>query len=408
MMWNDNAVAVGIYALGKVETQMDYGAINPVDPISIGIFQWFGMRAAALLFRIQSENPSSLNGLSSTLKADMAAHSANDAWWNTRYLTAGERSNLGSIMAANQAIQISLARTDFDGYKNVALSNGMDANNNTQSVLYFANMYNQGPVYALRVLRAATKNATLLQLHNACLADAVLGQYASRYNEAYSIINNMDNGGLRFTGTEPAPDPDGTQAPAANPVERVERQGNNLVVKTANGLITCYPVGRGIFLPRTPASTTTQPDPVEPDPDPSDPGQWTPRDDYPYKTHSWSQPDPWNFYKRECTSFCAWRVRNYTNHKSFNNHYKGVMWGNAINWDNAAAQVGIRVTDKPGMGSVAVRNRGTYGHVAFVYRVGSNGSYGVEEYNALNNHNYRYQTSVASGSFDAFIHFEDL
>ncbi len=27
---------------------------------------------------------------------------------------------------------------------------------------------------------------------------------------------------------------------------------------------------------------------------------------YPYATHSSEQVDPWGFYKRYCTSFCAW------------------------------------------------------------------------------------------------------
>lgn len=131
------------------------------------------------------------------------------------------------------------------------------------------------------------------------------------------------------------------------------------------------------------------------------------RDDYPYKGQT-SGGDRWNFIKGQCTSFSAWAINNRVG-VGLHNYYKGPHWGNAINWDNAARSVGIPVTGTPRPGSVAVRNSGRYGHVAFVTRVHSNGTFEVDEYNYGGTSRYSHRTTrVGTGSpayFDAFIHF---
>ncbi|HEX2313964.1 MAG TPA: CHAP domain-containing protein [Thermomonospora sp.] len=123
-------------------------------------------------------------------------------------------------------------------------------------------------------------------------------------------------------------------------------------------------------------------------------------DDYPYRDDSWHQADPWNFYKRECTSFVAWRLRRLG--VRFHNHYRGVHWGNAKNWDNAARRAGVRVDRRPTVGSVAQWNRGRYGHVAYVAR-GGGGTVLLEEYNRNGGHRYGTRT-ISARSVENFIH----
>lgn len=127
-------------------------------------------------------------------------------------------------------------------------------------------------------------------------------------------------------------------------------------------------------------------------------------DDYPYKNASWNQADPWNFYKRECVSFAAWRIRQ-RNKVAFTNSYKGQHWGNANHWDNAARAAGIKVNNTAKAGAVAQWNSGTYGHVAWVARV-SSGKVTIEEYNKGGTH--RYGTRVLSkSSVENYIHIGD-
>ena len=100
-------------------------------------------------------------------------------------------------------------------------------------------------------------------------------------------------------------------------------------------------------------------------------------DNYPYHGAT-GGVDPWNFYKGQCTSFAAWRVTR-TLGLAFHNYYKGQHWGNANHWDDAARAAGISVTTTPRVGDIAVRNSGTWGHVAYVEKVNADGSFVVED-----------------------------
>ena len=199
MTWDDTAKKVAIKSIGQTEANMDYGAINPTDPISIGLFQWYGTRAAGLLQSIKTSG--TWSGLSQ-LDSDLTAHPANDGWWNTRYLTAAERTELAPVLrqTANIAIQDTYAGTDLETYRNAGESAGLNANTNTDTMCFFVNMYNQSPREALRVLGVVGGNATLDEIYRACLNNRVLGVYSGRYRQAYEIISSHDTSGVG-TGT---------------------------------------------------------------------------------------------------------------------------------------------------------------------------------------------------------------
>jgi surface antigen len=130
------------------------------------------------------------------------------------------------------------------------------------------------------------------------------------------------------------------------------------------------------------------------------------KDDYPYRGQT-SGVDPWNFYKSQCTSFATWTLRSRVG-VAFDNAYKGVRWGNAQNWNNAALSVGVPVSSKPRAGDVAVREGGTSGHVAFVTKVNSTGTVEVDEYNYSAKYSYSHRTvsvGTANSQFSSFIHF---
>jgi surface antigen len=124
------------------------------------------------------------------------------------------------------------------------------------------------------------------------------------------------------------------------------------------------------------------------------------RNDYPYSGQT-SGVDPWGFYKGQCTSFVAWRL-NDRNNIAFDNYYRGVHWGNAYNWDNAARSAGITVNNTPTVGAVAQTDDGS-GHVAWVAAVHSDGTVTVEEYNYNNPGAYGYRR-VSSSRF-VYLHF---
>ena len=139
-------------------------------------------------------------------------------------------------------------------------------------------------------------------------------------------------------------------------------------------------------------------------------------DDYPYKNacagcHTTNQGydhndfSEWNFFYRQCTDFCAWRL-NHNNGVSFTNWYGGVQWGNAKNWKAAAESLGITCNGTPAVGAIACWTGGTWGHVAWVQSISGSNVY-VEEYNY--NYASAYGTrNIASNPPTCYIHIKDL
>ena len=125
-------------------------------------------------------------------------------------------------------------------------------------------------------------------------------------------------------------------------------------------------------------------------------------DDYPssYKS-SCGKQDAWKFVRCQCTSFVAWRVNERLG-VEFGNYYKGVHWGDAKGWDEAAKKAGVKVDDRPVAGAVAQSSE-KKGHVAWVTGV-SGGKVEVEEYNWGKDEGYGRRT-VAKGEF-RYIHLK--
>jgi surface antigen len=128
---------------------------------------------------------------------------------------------------------------------------------------------------------------------------------------------------------------------------------------------------------------------------------------YPYKNSVPGQVDRWNFYKRQCTSFAAWRI-THNLRLAFKNYYKGQTFGNANNWDNAAKRAGLKVNNTATFGSIAQfeanHYAGLHGHVAYVYKVSGQNVY-VEEYNYLVRNGYNTR-KIRKSHVSHFIHFK--
>jgi surface antigen len=135
------------------------------------------------------------------------------------------------------------------------------------------------------------------------------------------------------------------------------------------------------------------------------PADVTLRNDYPYQSASPESVDPWGFYDRECTSFVAYRL-NQLQGFNFSNRMQGGHFGDGGNWDDNARSLGFKVNHRPTVGSVMVRDSGTWGHVAIVAKV-SKQRFLVEEYNHDVDHGYgqRWISRAPNGDWDHFIHF---
>lgn len=100
--------------------------------------------------------------------------------------------------------------------------------------------------------------------------------------------------------------------------------------------------------------------------------------------------DPNGMYWGECVSWVMWRIGHdekpgdaphWAGTKGVQGEFGIYGGGNAKGWIANAKAEGIRVDDKPAVGSVLVSTRGKFGHVMYVERVLSDGSVVVSQMN---------------------------
>ena len=189
-----------MYVIGEVESNWNWTAVNYNDPITIGMMQWYGTRAAALLNRIKDEMPTAYGQLASSLRNDMEKHAASDAWWTSRYLSREEGNSIITVFQEeqNHLIQENQAISDFEGYISTLESWGM-SQSNPKPLIFAMSMYHQSPASAGQVIATAGGNADLERIYTVCLNHRVLGKYRNRYNTVHDRL-------VAWDGESPPPD----------------------------------------------------------------------------------------------------------------------------------------------------------------------------------------------------------
>ena len=291
-MFTDNHYAVTIKAIGAVESDGKYDAINYNDPITIGIAQWYGTRAAAMLSEIREKNPTAWRGVAASLVSDLETYSTTNTWWTSRYLTTAEGNSIKPVLLASKDIQDARLRADIDDYLAAGKRWGLDVNAVPNSAAFFCTMYHQSPLQARNVVESLTSTPTLDQIYRAALNNNILGRYKTRQDTAYRIIK----AGVSVDETEPTPNPGTVPLPdqeiviEGTGIKEIFKRGNDLYIRTSDGgNILAYSTGNDMWLPRKnslgggtviipgdpgdiPAPSDPGTDPGEPDPTP---GKWS-------------------------------------------------------------------------------------------------------------------------------------
>lgn len=281
MTYDIDAQRLAVKAIGTVESNLNYVAVNYNDPITVGVMQWYGTRAAGILVRMRDENPSEWVGVAATLETDLGIHDPVDSnFWTNRYLTREEGESIVPVLNDNKAIQNDQAFDDLDDYLYAANRAGMDENTNTAQVLFFFVMYHQSPQRALRVIASVGPSASLNTIVSACLNEPVLGQYRARYITARDIIVSGDPSGVDdIPGTVDPPGEVGGDAGSGDgqirtpgPLSYVESIGNNVRIHyRAGNEVMAYPNGRGYWIPKKDSNVGADPEPNPGNPDPEIP-----------------------------------------------------------------------------------------------------------------------------------------
>ena len=256
MAYDDAAKKVAIKAIGTVETGMKYDSINYADPITVGLTQWYGPRASAILRRMKTENAGAWNGVASSLDNDLSSH-GDTSWWTGRYLTRDEGASIKPVLLANKAIQDDQTIKDLQDYVELAERWGMDKDANTKAMIFFFVMYHQSPKRARNILNAAGPDSSMARLRSFCLNEPVLGKYKTRYNTAYQIIDSMDSSGVDGPAESTGSDEEGNAddgaeggVRATGDVNYLQVVGDNIAIVDKSGnRVFAYPNGSGVWMP---------------------------------------------------------------------------------------------------------------------------------------------------------------
>lgn len=267
MAWDAHKKALAIKAIGTVESDLKYDSIYYVDPITIGIAQWYGPRASALLRKMTGI--SQWSGVASSLKSSLSSHPDSDAsYWKTRYLNRQEGDSLKPLLlsAEGKRVQNKQFLDDLQDYYNAAKLVGVDPEGNTDTFIFWCIIYHQLPAAALKF--AKNGNLTIAKLYAMCANHSWLSGYMSRYKKARAIIESNDASGIPdMTGANsdgtPSPDQeggdsggDGTTAPS-NTVKYARLVGSEIWIYTGeNKLIRCYKASDSIYYPQTGVAAT--------------------------------------------------------------------------------------------------------------------------------------------------------
>ena len=234
MTWDATMQKVWVKAIGTVESSMNYSAINYNDPITVGIGQWYGVRAAAILNKMRSKDPTGYSGVSVGFRSILEANPETNTFWNTYYLPRNFGDTLKDFLIRNKAVQSEQLIIDANAYKPIAVKYGINVETETEVFILFCVAYHQSPQRAMRVMNRVGGDVSLEGLRSALLSDAVLGQYSNRYNTAYNIIKTKDIGGVEG-GNSPTPTTDGNGGkPSTTNNANIAIAGGNAII-TADG-----------------------------------------------------------------------------------------------------------------------------------------------------------------------------
>jgi len=109
--------------------------------------------------------------------------------------------------------------------------------------------------------------------------------------------------------------------------------------------------------------------------------------------------DPWLYYKRQCTSFAAWKFQAEFGLVFYNTR---PGQGSAWNWPALARDQGYQTSSTPRANSVLsipIGPNRPYGHAAWVNRVNADGTIDIEEYNWSISRSYGVRLGVDPAAY---------
>lgn len=247
------------YTIATVETNCNYALTNQSDAITLGILQWYGVRAYRLMASMKANAQDAFAKLSNRLQSLTNAGESQN--WNSIYLQNDDRESWAAAAALDSCkkVQDDTAISDVEGYIDQFNSFG-GSDGNVKTYIMWMAAWHQGPRYAQQCMQSVGVNASFDSAYRSILSNAVLGKYPNRYTTVYNLLKNWDGtsnppdfgqvGGSGGSGTDPGGSI--TKDTLQNQIRYIQIRGDSLVVVGKVGKsekLICYNTGKGIWVP---------------------------------------------------------------------------------------------------------------------------------------------------------------
>lgn len=259
MAWTDAQRMFYMYAIAEVESGWQWTSVNTGDPITVGIMQWYGGRAAALCARLKTDAPDSYGKLSGRIRS--AVEDMGNVNWDRFWLTEEDANSwvAAAGVEANHVVQQAQALEDLDSYLDTLGYWGVNTEN-VKNAIMLISAYHQSPAACLRVIRNIGGDRDFDATCNAILGDKTLGSYVRRYNTIRERLAAWDGKSSPpdFGQVDPDNVPNETtpsedeSTSLQSSVAYVETVGNDLVIHgtmSTTSKLLCHNTGRGIWVP---------------------------------------------------------------------------------------------------------------------------------------------------------------
>lgn len=259
MAVSDNARLFAMYVIGEVESNWNWASVNYNDPITLGMMQWYGQRAANLIERCRDADADGWatfkEGAPRLAQYVEEGHDWN--FWTGVYCTNAEGQAWGTWAEREQNHEAQQLQwyEDFDGYVTTLTGWGVPESN-IRELIFAMCMYHQSPAQCGKVIGSCGGSASLELMYTTCMNDRILGQYRNRYTTCRDRLAAWD-------GTSAPPDfgqadvsGSGGNSPSISQesagFSQVLEQDGNLLIVGVEGYpkgVICYASGPRRWLP---------------------------------------------------------------------------------------------------------------------------------------------------------------
>lgn len=277
--------AEALLVMATIESDVTWNLVDYASPIKVGVVQWVGSEAAALLDGL---DPADKSQLEQSLIDDLTTHGTGD-FWNSRYLSKDEGNSIIEALGTSTAetSQRSYFSTMITRYENILSTWGYNTAGTVvqqRAFVFIACVYHLSIAEAGRITTAIGASATTDAIYA-----AIMNGSLSTWRDWWQVKTMLD----QWEGVEPIvtgdteqPDEEPGGGQENVPIQQIESQvqkigytGQELIVygeDNPDGVV-CYRATNNMWFPSSNTAAPPTPTPVDPPapPEPEPPATQT-------------------------------------------------------------------------------------------------------------------------------------